>query len=247
MSLSTILQRLALGAGIAACSSPLESEQFNGDAGMAKNGPALPANQLGEEEEEDCYTNGCPRTNCTLYDNYAGDELDACKWKVRAGSPYLRDGYLRLAQSAIESVIENAGETSEDTGSPCSKLVTELVIRQAGTGYAELHFKLDDKIAVYAHPLGDVNKRWLSIACLANGESSPLTLLEMGKWNTLRVEVDVDVGQKAGQTGLARLYRNGELIGSVSCPQSVQARRVDLQAFGELAMEIDYVMQWCGE
>lgn len=248
MNLSTRLQHFALGISISTCSFPLEPEQMSRDAGMAEKGPAPPANQ--PEEEENCYTTGCPLTYCTLYDDYAGSELDACKWKIRKGSPYLRDGYLRLAQSAIESALNSAGETAEKADSPCPKLTTEFKVRQAGTGYAELHLKLDKEIAVYAHPLGDLTKRWLSIACLSNGESSPMTPLTMSEWNTLRVEVEAgqegqEVEQEAGQ---ARLYRNGELVGSVSCPTSVRAvhaRRIDLQTFGELAMEIDYVMQWC--
>ncbi len=241
MNLSTRLQHFVLGVSISTCSFPLEPEQMSRDAGITEQGPAPPANQPGEEEN--CYTAGCPRINCTLYDDYAEAELDACKWSVRSGSPYLRDGYLRLAQSAIESAPETTPETIPNSDSLYPKLSTEFRVRQAGTGYAELHFKLDDKIAVYAHPLGDLNKRWLSIACLANGESSPMTLLDMSEWSTLRVDVEAE--QEAGQ-GQAKLYKNGELVGSVSCPQPVQARRIDLQGFGELAMEIDYVVQWCG-
>ncbi len=250
MSLNTILQRLALGISFSACSSPFEGEQYGKDSGTAAENGSSAANQ---PTDEDCYTRGCPQDGCTFYDDYSGKELDTCRWDVQAGSPYVGDGYLRLARSTIES----AWEKSTDSASPehnsnllCPKSTTEFLVRQAGTGYAELHLKLDKEVALYAHPLGDLQKRWISFACLSSGTSSPLTPLDMSSWNTIRIEVDrkqEDTKQNSGQqdAGQAELYRNGTLIGSVSCPKPVRPGRISLQGFGDVAMEIDYIQQWC--
>ena len=117
------------------------------------------------------------------------------------------------------------------------KLTTEFSVRQAGTGYAELHLKLEKALALYIHPLGDVNKRWISLACLSSGASSALTPIEMGTWNTVRIEKEAES---------ARLYLNEALIGSVSCPKPVRRGEIALQGLGDLALEIDYVEQWGG-
>ncbi|MEK6950658.1 MAG: hypothetical protein AABX13_02950, partial [Nanoarchaeota archaeon] len=96
MSFNPLLRHLVLSLSFAACSSPFEAEQYryNGDGGTVPGPGSEPGNNAADQAgDKDCYTSGCTRTSCTFYDDYAGKELDACRWNVRAGSPYLRDGY----------------------------------------------------------------------------------------------------------------------------------------------------------
>lgn len=151
----------------------------------------------------ECSDDDCPGSGCVFYDQFSGNALDPCKWKINSGTPVVANGQLQLSGgSAITSTLEPR---------TCSKFSLTYDSRSEGPYY----ISIGDVQLAYA---SNEYPTFLTAACSSTWRVVPE--VDVSQWNTITVEKEGTqitilvnsqyvLGFTCNQQSLGNMYING--------------------------------------